>query len=73
MFSRTIKMSISSYRLSTPLYDFIGLRFAYVFNSFLRFIIGLGWPGVLVIAPKSTASLFLAFFRVSSGSVVPFF
>ena len=56
----------------TPLYDFIGLMFAYTFNAFLRFIIGLGCPGVDVDAPNKTASLLFAVLIVSSGSVVPF-
>ena len=55
-----------------PLYDFIGLKFAYTSSSFLRFIIGLGWPGVEVDAPNNVASLDFAILMVSSGNVVPF-
>ena len=56
----------------TPLYDFIGLKLAYALSFFLRFIIGLGWPGVEVDAPNNVASHDLAILTVSSGNVVPF-
>ena len=71
VFSLTITKSISSRMQFTPLYDFMGLMFAYTLSAFLKLIIGLGWPGVDVDAPNNTASLLLAIFIVSSGNVVP--